>query len=63
MNSYKKTVIGRTLLLLLLVAAAVIFAIAVHGDRSDGGVLDEEGVLDESALPAEDSALPGDDSE
>lgn len=50
MSTYRKVVIARSLLLVALVAAAFAFAIAVAFDADEGGVLDEQGVVDESIL-------------
>lgn len=46
MRRYRKVVIARTVLLLALVAAAGAFAFAVHEDKVDGTLLDDEGVID-----------------
>ena len=46
MNRYHTVVIARTLLLLALVVSAGAFAFAVHEDKVEGTLLDDEGVID-----------------
>ncbi len=50
MSAYRKVVIARSLLLAVLVAAAFAFAVAVAFDADDGGVLDDQGVVDQALL-------------
>jgi hypothetical protein len=46
----KKVIISRTVLLFALVIAAGLFAVAVHEDRSDGTLMDADGVIDEASF-------------
>lgn len=46
----KKVIISRTALLFALVVAAGLFAVAVHEDRSNGTLMDAEGVIDEQSF-------------
>lgn len=49
-SNYRLVVRARTVLLLLLVALAGAFAVAVALDGEDGDLLDEEGVVDETTV-------------
>ena len=46
MNRYRTVIIARTALLLALVVSAGAFAFAVHEDKVEGTLLDDEGVID-----------------
>ena len=50
MSTYRKVVIARTALIVLLVMSAGAFAIAVAQDGEDGNLMDESGVIDESVI-------------
>ena len=46
----KKVILSRSALLFALVVAAGLFAAAVHEDRSDGTLMDAEGIIDEQTF-------------
>ncbi|MEJ2534419.1 MAG: hypothetical protein P8008_02850 [Gammaproteobacteria bacterium] len=46
MSHYRQVIIARTALLLALVVSAGAFAFAVHEDKVEGTLLDNEGVID-----------------
>lgn len=46
MSTTRKVVIARTVILASLLALAGAFAYAVYDDRTDGRLMDDEGVID-----------------
>ncbi len=46
MSNTRKVVISRTVLLFALVVSAALFSVAVYEDRSNGTLLDGQGIID-----------------
>ena len=50
MKNTRKIVISRTAILGLVLAAATAFVYAVYEDRTEGSLMDEEGVIDKELI-------------